>query len=135
WPLPDDTACDDGAFCTDGDTCQSGFCVAGPPRDCRVTQCMGTCDEINDVCDAAGFVPSLTSCVSGCTLTVDTCDGAGKCGNVINEDCSASDVDECNVGECVETGMTVQCETTIQQGATCLTTGTCSVAGVCQGGT
>lgn len=134
-PLPDDTPCDDGAFCTDGDTCQSGFCVAGPPRDCRVTQCTGTCDEINDVCDASGFVPLLTSCVSGCTATADTCDGAGKCGNVINENCSGSDVDECNIGECVENGLTVQCETTIQQGATCLTTGMCDAGGVCQGGT
>jgi len=41
------SACDDGAFCTVGDQCQSGQCASGGPRGCENGQ---RCDETANAC-------------------------------------------------------------------------------------
>jgi hypothetical protein len=49
----DDAPCEDGSFCTEGDHCRAGECIAGPRRDCSVGDgaCSeGACDESLDVC-------------------------------------------------------------------------------------
>lgn len=78
----DGTSCDDGVFCTDDDTCESGACAGGPPRDCSsldVGCVVGACDEVTESCVEAP-ADLGTSCSDGlfCT-TADACDGDGTC--------------------------------------------------------
>lgn len=49
---PDGTACDDGQFCTVGETCTAGACNGGAPRDCDdgLDCTVDTCDETADQC-------------------------------------------------------------------------------------
>jgi len=44
--------CDDGLYCTENDTCQSGVCVGGTQRYCPSSdEChIGVCDEDADTC-------------------------------------------------------------------------------------
>ena len=54
---PKGTACDDGLFCTDGDSCLEGECQAGEQMDCSAddSSCSsGTCSE-----EAEGCVPEI----------------------------------------------------------------------------
>lgn len=65
------TSCDDGAFCTVGDSCSGGgACVAGPPRVCDDSLSCTTdaCDEVGDRCTA--------TLASGC-LIASMCVPAG----------------------------------------------------------
>lgn len=50
--VQDGTPCDDGLFCTVGDTCQSGTCSRGSFRSCDdgVLCTLDSCDEQGDVC-------------------------------------------------------------------------------------
>jgi hypothetical protein len=51
--VANDTACDDGEFCTVDDTCTDGMCVGGPQNTCGMapTACeIVTCDENADAC-------------------------------------------------------------------------------------
>jgi hypothetical protein len=80
-PLPDGTACDDGFFCTDPDSCQSGLCH-GPARDCgppaqacRVLVCdegAGACLEQQLVdgapCDDGLYCTVGDACLGGACL-------------------------------------------------------------------
>ena len=52
-PINEGLGCDDGLFCNEGETCQSGACTGGAPRDCADADvCTAdTCDEVNDVCE------------------------------------------------------------------------------------
>jgi hypothetical protein len=66
------SACSDGDYCTEPDTCDgAGDCVSGPPRDCDDDRDCTTdsCDEASDTCDH--------SLVTGCLIR-GTCvaDGA-----------------------------------------------------------
>lgn len=65
-------SCDDGLFCTTGDTCTAGAC-AGSPRSCDDgVACNGaeTCDESAGACTAGS-----TACAAGelCDAATDTC--------------------------------------------------------------
>jgi len=78
-PANEGSGCDDGLYCTTGDTCQSGNCV-GSDRDCDDgdTCTLDTCDEANDACDNQ-LIPNPNAegvWVGGtCTDTVDNdCD-------------------------------------------------------------
>jgi hypothetical protein len=50
---PNGTPCNDGLFCTDGDSCSAGTCYGGP-RDCHenpdILCTLDSCDEVNDKC-------------------------------------------------------------------------------------
>ncbi len=50
--VPDGTSCDDGAFCTVGETCHAGACTGGAERACDDSNSCTTdsCDDINDAC-------------------------------------------------------------------------------------
>jgi cysteine-rich repeat protein len=101
-PLPDGTSCEDGQFCTTGDTCNAGTCRSGSARDCSsaTDQCnTGICDEAGDRCRGQPL-PDTTTCNDGawCTLT-DHCT-AGVCGGTMR-DCSAATT-TCNIGTCNE---------------------------------
>jgi len=107
-PKPDGTACDDGLFCTDPDTCTAGVC-GGSDRDCSdgVGCTDDSCDEVNDVCvntpndgncpgagtcdDATGYVwTGVCDAVSDCTRELapsEVCDGLDNdCDDSVDED-------------------------------------------------
>ena len=73
--------CDDGLFCTVGDTCQNGLC-SGSPTPCPTDgPCVaGTCEEASKSCVWTP-IPNGGACDDGdpCT-TGETCSGT-RCGN------------------------------------------------------
>lgn len=133
-PQPDGTSCEDGLYCTTGDTCASGACIAGPARDCSALSgpcATGRCDEAGDRC-VADPRPNGTTCDDGlyCT-TPDTCTG-GVCGGPAR-DCSALG-DQCNAGTCNE--VSDRCEATPRpDGTVCDADGSPTTRDVCIAGT
>ena len=90
---PDDTPCDDGALCTEGDVCTAGVC-AGTDLDCSALDgpcavgmcapstgmCFGEPSADETLCDD-GFVCTMTSaCAAG------ACEGAGLACTVVETD-------------------------------------------------
>lgn len=51
--VKNDTPCDDGLFCTDGDLCKVGKCVSGPARDCSDDSIctLDSCNEEMNLCE------------------------------------------------------------------------------------
>jgi hypothetical protein len=97
-PMQDGEACDDGQFCTVDETCLSGTCQGGQPRDCSANCVDGSCNENQDRCVGTNL-DAGTPCDDGLYCTEnDACDGLGSClGDA--RDCSALDND-CNSGAC-----------------------------------
>lgn len=90
----DDSPCDDGRFCTIGESCTSGVCGGGTPRDCS-----GAADDCNvGVCND----PSQ-GCAKQPTNEGDTCDDANACTNG----------DTCHNGTCG--GSAVACPLAVDQ--------------------
>lgn len=136
---PFGTGCDDGLFCTEGDTCDGLGTCQGSVRNCGIAlgvlgDCqIPSCDEAAGQC-VAGNAPLGTSCsdTDNCT-TGDQCDGAGTCGGApvvcggVGDDCTE---DVCNpvTGLCGPQSLT--------SGEVCALgdagTGTCNVSGVCE---
>ncbi len=72
-------SCDDGRYCTVGDTCEDGGCD-GRPRSCRVELdvpedacALVDCDEATDGCELV-VLPDGAACTGG-----DLCKGTGVC--------------------------------------------------------
>ncbi|MCH8149497.1 MAG: hypothetical protein IH987_16190, partial [Planctomycetes bacterium] len=89
---PGGTTCDDGQFCTTGETCNAGVCGGGSATDCSGAgdQCnTGVCNETTDACEAQPANEGL-ACDDGlfCT-TGETCT-TGVCGGGSATDCSGS---------------------------------------------
>jgi hypothetical protein len=85
-PAYEGQACDDGLFCTTGETCSVGVCGGGGPRDCSGAgdQCnAGICDEVSDSCVADPLTDG-TACDNGDACPGDSCLGgvcvAASCG-------------------------------------------------------
>ncbi|MFN2375232.1 MAG: hypothetical protein ABR538_01760 [Candidatus Binatia bacterium] len=77
-PKPNDTPCNDGAFCTATDTCAAGVCTGTGDPCAGGAECADTCNEGADTCNEA----SGTACTDdGNPCTEDTCDGQGTCGS------------------------------------------------------
>jgi len=90
---PDGTPCDDGLFCTTGETCQGGTCRSGFPLPCDdgIGCTIDQCDEIANACvyTTDDSVCSDGDCVNGeevCVVGIgcqpgvpppDDCDGNG----------------------------------------------------------
>jgi hypothetical protein len=79
----DGEPCDDGLFCTIGDTCTGGFCV-GAPNPCPTgTPCtMGTCDETTKSCVSTpisngGACNDGDPCSAGATCLDGVCSNGG----------------------------------------------------------
>ncbi len=132
------TPCDDGLFCTSGDTCLAGVCSGGPVscddgNDCTIDSCdEGSTSCVNDSAAANG-----NACDDGefCT-DGDSC-SAGSCTAGGARDCSSFD-NGCNLGVCNES--IDQCEPLpANDGSLCddllfCTTGEFCTSGVCAGG-
>ncbi len=140
--------CDDSNFCTNGDTCAGGLCIAGPPLVCNDNNVCTTdncdarfgCDFVNNtnLCDdgnactfeemCAGGIcqPGLPlGCDDGNVCTTDSCDPMTGCvfTNTIGP---CDDGNACSTGEiCV--GGTCQ----LGIGLACNPSDQCHVAGVC----
>lgn len=98
----DDTACDDGMFCTTGETCQDGVCGDGDDKDCSAkdSQCtLGSCDEDADRCKAVPTHEGL-ACDDGSICTLGDKCGLGMCKGA-RMDCSSHD-GVCKAGACDE---------------------------------
>jgi hypothetical protein len=135
---PEGTDCDDGQFCTVGDTCDGkGQCQGGVQNDCGMTapECKQiTCDESSKSCSTKGAADG-SECVPKDKCQVN---GVCKTGMCIGElkDCSFSPLSECNTMAC--NPATGACEGTpnaAKNGETCTLTGDfCMVGRTCQAG-
>ncbi|NOX71689.1 MAG: S8 family peptidase [Candidatus Micrarchaeota archaeon] len=99
-PKADGTPCDDGLFCTVGDSCQDGACMGGAQMNCNDGNDCTTdsCDEENDICEHTN-VPDGTLCDDGLFCTIDDICSGGICAGS-DRDCS--DGVSCTVDECDE---------------------------------
>lgn len=73
--------CDDGAFCTEGETCSAGACAGGTPRDCSTVAdaCSdGVCNEADDRCDPTPAREGQ-NCADGLICTNSTSCRGGVC--------------------------------------------------------
>lgn len=139
WTVDNVAQCDDGLYCTVGDTCVAGTCT-GSARDCSDSvACNGVeaCSELNE----GSCLPGTPTCEAGslCDVSADTC--VSMCsGCSIDGVCyaegAANPTNSCEICA-VATNATawspndgVACD----DGAFCTTASTCS-AGVCGGGT
>ena len=132
---PDGSACDDGALCTQTDTCQSGACTGGDPVTCTPSDdchAAGACDPATGACTDP-VKPDGASCDDGdgCSQT-DTCQ-SGTCTGADPVVCPAPD-------QCHEQGtcnpVTGSCTTpTKADGTACDDGNACSLMNFCQGGT
>lgn len=64
------TPCDDGAFCTTGDQCQGGQCVASGQVNCGANR---TCNEAADQCQCQGCQIGATCFANGARNPNDSC--------------------------------------------------------------
>ncbi len=125
--VQDGTACEDGLYCTAGDSCQGGACAGGEARDCSGMDgicAFGVCAEDHDACEAApkeNGTPcgDAYSCGSGLLVKADSCQGgvctdAGTVNCAPYAGCSAPDT----------------CATTCSTGTDCVAGNRC-VSGAC----
>lgn len=135
---PTGTSCDDGLFCTVGDSCDGGECLAGnTTNDCGVdhTPCDAViCSEESQSCSVAPVNDG-----TACTPT-NLCQVHGICtlGECIGEakDCSFSPLSECNTVTCEpDTGQCVGTPDPVKDNSACVLTGDlCRVDKACQAG-
>jgi hypothetical protein len=125
---PDDTACDDGKFCTINDLCTAGICN-GSARTCtQGVSCRdGTCDEAGDRCTGTTAVLDGTPCNDGSYCTSNDICTAGACSGTAY---SCDDANPCTDDICNGTG---GC-TRSNNRASCSDGNSCSVADLCFGG-
>lgn len=109
-PVADGFSCEDGLFCSVGDTCQTGACVAGGEFDCSALDdgCIaGACDESLNECVPDPNLLDGQVCDDGLFCTVDDVCGSGTCGGG-PMDCSdpfscTEDVCDENFDQCIST--------------------------------
>ncbi len=137
-PANETDPCDDGLFCTTGETCNAGACDSGTLTDCTTfdDQCnVGVCNEGLGQCEAAPANEGL-GCDDTLFCTVsDTCLSGACVGSA--RDCSAFD-DQCNTGVCNEGLSTCEAQAANEglgcdDGLFCNDGETCQ-AGACTGG-
>ena len=110
-PMAYGAPCDDGLFCTIGETCEAGVCTDGAPRDCSIAEdfCkMGFCDEDSDSCSVnnineGGFCDDDLFCTIGETCHLGQCEGGQpqNCDNGVfcdGEEFCNEEIDSCDIG-------------------------------------
>ncbi len=139
-PYVDNRACNDGQYCTVGDTCQAGACQGGAARSCpAVSSCRGgACDEASDACVAGPPINQGVACDDGQYCTVGEVCTSGSCGQGTPRSCAAL-ADQCSAGVCNEASDACQKQPyadgrTCSDGAFCTSGDTCQPSGACLGG-
>lgn len=96
-------SCDDGLFCTTGDTCDVAGQCQGGARDCSIADgpCIATtiCNENTDQCLPGSLEPLGSSCNSGDLCNAGTCGVGGICNATNAVDCTAFN-GPCATGVC-----------------------------------
>lgn len=139
---PAGTPCDDGLFCTVGDTCSAGLCNGGAANTCDLAYdpCVSiVCDEAAQTCGTEPIANGSPCAIDDLCTTNETCQN-GQCVGV-PKDCFFAPVpDACHVGVCnPATGVCdpmpgndgLACP---DDGDLCMVNKVCS-AGTCVGGT
>ncbi len=141
--ISDGTSCDDGLFCTTGETCKTGACQGGAALDCSSAGCtQGACDETQKKCVGTPKAEN-TPCDAdnnGCTVN-DVCK-SGVCIAGSAYQCAQPVGDPCNAWGCTSTGaLSYQCTptpktlgTTCDDGLYCTVSDACDGLGTCKGG-
>jgi len=125
-------SCNDGLFCTSGDTCSAGVCVGGA-NPCTTPL---LCSESLDACVQC---LSAANCNDGNVCTTDTCNASGSCvftNNTSpcndNQFCTSTDV--CSGGACVGSGNTCPgliCDEPTDRCVQCLSPSDCNDGNLC----
>jgi MYXO-CTERM domain-containing protein len=106
-PKPDDTACDDGLFCTISSACQSGECTPVEQRDCQIElsapDCQtATCNDDTDECVVEAVNEGL-DCDDGRFCTTASACSNGACLGTQQRDCSSAVTEAaCQLPRCDE---------------------------------
>ncbi|MFN2427192.1 MAG: MopE-related protein [Candidatus Binatia bacterium] len=95
-PPPNGTACDDGNFCTVGETWQAGNCTGGGAVECGSDS---ACVVPNTCNPATGCSATKLDCNDGIGCTTDVCDAVDGCAN-LPDDFACNDDDPCTVDTC-----------------------------------
>ena len=135
----DGTACEDGLFCTVGETCNAGSCVGGLLNLCDdVDQCtVDSCDEAGNVCVNATAPMDGQPCDDGLYCNIgETCLGGvcqGGAANLCDDGnfCTQDSCDEAG-GACVNDAAAMD-GTACEDGLFC-TAGEACNTGACVGG-
>ncbi|MCH8148095.1 MAG: hypothetical protein IH987_08915, partial [Planctomycetes bacterium] len=120
----DDTPCDDGLFCTVGETCTGGDCGGGTPRNCDDGNPCTTdeCDDADDTC-----VNTLDE--EGCCVTSQECDDDNECTDNVCGPLNTCEFPPSNGDPCGS-----QSDTLCTAPDTCDQTGTCQPNDINEGG-
>ncbi|MCZ6542334.1 MAG: M12 family metallo-peptidase [Planctomycetota bacterium] len=81
-PVPlDGTPCDDGVFCTNGETCSGGVCAGGTLTDCDDgNPCtLDTCDPVLEVCISTPITPCCDNGVPEAGEDCENCPADVQC--------------------------------------------------------
>ncbi len=138
---PNQTSCEDGAFCTIGDHCQDGACLADGPRDCSSAvgdaQCeQPACNEVDDRCETLPRDYGI-ACNDGELCSYDDhCDGFGHCGGT--EIVCENDSGTCGAARACNGSATCETtwpgiETSCDDGELCTYDDRCDGSGGCHG--
>ncbi|MDI7266580.1 MAG: hypothetical protein QME96_01125, partial [Myxococcota bacterium] len=144
-PLPAATPCNDGRYCTVGETCTTGACGGGSPRDCNdpdpcttdsCNEGAGQCDNVLTPRPGLESPPGSPVCSDGidndCDRLTDAAD-PDCAGCIRNEDCADGDpctADVCSARRCANPN--APNGTSCDDGRWCTNPDTCT-AGVCGG--
>jgi hypothetical protein len=133
------TACEDGKYCTTGDSCDSGTCVSGTgTNDCGLT--LGACEaaicyEDTKTCSVSP-VNDGTTCAPADPCMVNGVCEVGECVGGEPKDCKLSPLAECNTVACEPaTGQCTGTPDPFKDNSLCVLTGDlCKVDKTCQAG-
>ncbi|RMH41246.1 MAG: carboxypeptidase regulatory-like domain-containing protein [Deltaproteobacteria bacterium] len=142
-PANEGSACDDGLFCTTGETCAAGVCSGGAARSCDDGDACtaDTCDEGADACVSTP-VPPIPNAEgppgdATCSDGIDNdCDGAADLADASCVGCTLdSDCDDGNPCTTDTCGPSLLCENTpVADGTACDDGLFCTVGDACTGG-
>ncbi len=98
----DGTACDDGKFCTVGESCQAGMCAGGSQNDCdiEVPPCTDViCQESTQTCSMAPAMDGA-SCAPTDLCQINSSCKSGLCVGTVKDCFFSPKPDDCHISEC-----------------------------------